>query len=286
MYKIAILGCENSHAATFLRLIQGGAYPEIEVAGVYSEDMSAAEKLNKDFGVQIMPSSDSLAGKTDGIMITARHGDNHLKYARAYLPYGIPMFIDKPITISVKEADELVETAKKYGVRLCGGSTCGYVAEAEYLASLVKSEKLGEIVGGSLLCPFDPESVYGGFYFYAQHLVQIMLKVFGTDIKYVNATAQERAVSVIAGYGGFDVTCSYVENEYYYYISVFGKKTAESKFLTVNEQSFCHELNEMRDLLKGGAMRQSYEEFILPVKIMAAIERSYTERKIVHIAEV
>ena len=31
MYKIAILGCENSHANAFLKLINEGKYPEIEV---------------------------------------------------------------------------------------------------------------------------------------------------------------------------------------------------------------------------------------------------------------
>ena len=36
MYKIVILGCENSHANNFLRLIAEGHYPEIEVIGIYT----------------------------------------------------------------------------------------------------------------------------------------------------------------------------------------------------------------------------------------------------------
>ena len=46
MKKVVILGCENSHADTFLNLIRTGNYPEIEVVGVYSDDRAAAEKLN------------------------------------------------------------------------------------------------------------------------------------------------------------------------------------------------------------------------------------------------
>ena len=38
MYKIAILGCENSHAKNFLDLISKGLYPDIEVVGVYSNE--------------------------------------------------------------------------------------------------------------------------------------------------------------------------------------------------------------------------------------------------------
>ena len=42
MYKIVILGCENSHANNFLRLIAEGHYPEIEVIGIYSNEPEAA----------------------------------------------------------------------------------------------------------------------------------------------------------------------------------------------------------------------------------------------------
>ena len=81
MKKVVILGCENSHADTFLKLIQTGNYPEIEVVGVYSDDRAAAEKLNSAFGVAVMDRYDQAVGQVDGVMVTARHGDNHLKYA-------------------------------------------------------------------------------------------------------------------------------------------------------------------------------------------------------------
>ena len=59
MYKIAILGCENSHAKNFLDLIAAGAYPEIEVVGVYSNEPEAAKKLADRFGVAILDCYDA-----------------------------------------------------------------------------------------------------------------------------------------------------------------------------------------------------------------------------------
>ena len=79
MYKIAILGCENSHANNFLRLIADGAYPEIEVIGIYSNEPEAAAAIHEEFGVHVMESYDELVGKLDGLIITARHGDNHYR---------------------------------------------------------------------------------------------------------------------------------------------------------------------------------------------------------------
>ena len=120
MYKIAILGCENSHAKNFLTLISEGHYPDIEVMGVYSEESEAAQKLCDEFGVDVMENYYSLVGKLDGVMITARHGDNHYKYAKPYMADGIPMFIDKPITCSESEALEFMREARQKGIRLCG----------------------------------------------------------------------------------------------------------------------------------------------------------------------
>ena len=101
MKKIAILGCENSHANTFLKFIkENKEFSDIEVIGVYSKDREASEKLRETFGVAILDDYTDAVGKIDGLVITARHGDDHYKYAKPYIASGIPMFIDKPITIN------------------------------------------------------------------------------------------------------------------------------------------------------------------------------------------
>ena len=101
MYKIAILGCENTHANSFLRQIyKKGRHTDIEVIGIYSDEEEPCQKLHEEFGVPVMKSYDALVGKVDGIMVTARHGANHYKYAKPYLASGIPMFIDKPVTVN------------------------------------------------------------------------------------------------------------------------------------------------------------------------------------------
>jgi len=144
MYKLAILGCENSHADNFLRLIAEGKYPQMEVIGIYSNEPEAAKKLHDKFGTPIMEHYGDLAGQVDGVIITARHGDNHFLYAKPYLADGIPMFIDKPITCSNAEGEEFMAEAKARGIRLCGGSTCAATEETYALAETVMN-----IMGGS-----------------------------------------------------------------------------------------------------------------------------------------
>ena len=275
MYKIVMLGVENSHANNFLSLIAAGKYPDVEVIGVYSDEEPAVRALNEKYGVKILPSYDEAVGQVDGVVITARHGDNHYKYAKPYLASGVPMFIDKPITCSGKEAVEFMREAKANGVRLCGGSVCGTLPQAVELAKIVREEAVGEVTGGHLVCPLAMDSVYGGFYFYAQHLVQIMTTVFGPDVKNVCASRKGGELTLLAQYDTYDVTGNYTAMQnYYYHVTAFGRKGAESRLLTFSAESFVSEMDDILALLRGEPMKQSYDEFIRPVFIMNALMRS------------
>ena len=123
MKRIAILGCENSHANAFLKFIrEREEFSDVEVVGVYSDQKEAAEKLREQFGVPVLDDYGEAVGGLDCLIITARHGDNHYKYAKPYMDAGIPMFIDKPITCSEEEAVAFMREARDRGIRLCGGS--------------------------------------------------------------------------------------------------------------------------------------------------------------------
>jgi len=95
--------------------------------GVYSDDYEAANKLNETYGVYVAKSYDEFVGKVDGIIITERHGDRHYKYAKPYIESGIPLFIDKPITISESDALSLKEDLIKSGSKVCEGSVCRFL---------------------------------------------------------------------------------------------------------------------------------------------------------------
>ena len=124
MKKIAILGCENSHAATFLDFIYNtDSYRDVEVVGVYSNEPAASKALNEKYGVKILENYTDAVGQIDGLVVTARHGDLHYEYAQPYIESGIPMFIDKPVTIKESEAIEFMKELKSRGIKVSGGSS-------------------------------------------------------------------------------------------------------------------------------------------------------------------
>ncbi len=275
MYKLAILGCENSHANNFLRtVITEKKYDDIEFVGVYSDDREAAEKLSREFGVPVAEDYTAFVGQIDGLLITARHGDNHYKYAKPYIESGIPMFIDKPVTISGTEAVTFMKELKANHVRITGGSSLKHAGMVQELAQGMKENKYGKIAGGFVRAPIVSDSEYGGIYFYIQHGVQMMTEIFGNDAVSLNATKVGDTTTVAVHYPNYSVTILYTEHSGAYYSVVAGDSDTFGGTVTVDSLCFEKEFAEFSALLNGGEAQQTYAEFIVPVFIMNAIERS------------
>ena len=277
MKRIAILGCENSHATTFLDLIHNtNCYRDVEVVGVYSNDPEASRALNEKFGVKVLDNYTDAVGQIDGLIITARHGDLHYEYAKPYIESGIPMFIDKPVTIKESDAVELMRALKDNGVRFSGGSSLKHDIGVKELKRDRENNEGGQTLGGFVRAPIDSTSIYGGFYFYAPHLVEVVSEVFG---KYPESVKAERAgdvTNVKFNYGAYNAIGVFVEHNYVYYACRFSEKDVKGMYLESTEDHnwFKSEFDEFYNVLHGAQSPVSHEDFISSVFVMNAIERS------------
>lgn len=280
MKKIAILGCENSHADAFLRCIKEKAeFSDVEVVGVYSNEREAADKLNEKFGIPVMDDYADAVGNIDGLVITARHGDNHYKYAEPYIDSGIPMFIDKPITVNEKDATDLMRRLREKKIRVCGGSSLKHDALVCQLRQESESDYNGKTLGGYVRAPYQSENAYGGFYFYSQHLVEMVCEIFGRFPLSVTAKQNRGQIHVLFHYEDYDCIGLFCDGKYVYYASRMAESGSSGHELVFSSDLYYKEFKDFYDLLCDGEQLQSYEEFISPVFIMNAIERSLNSGK-------
>ena len=286
MKRIAILGCENSHANNFLKAIrENEAYSDYEVVGIYSDEKEAVEKLNAEYGAPIMSSFDEAVGKIDGLIITARHGANHYKYAKPYIASGIPMFIDKPITVDCEEAIKFMRELREAGIKISGGSSLSQADEIIELRKSVLEEKDGPTVGGIIRAPLQSDSVYGGFYFYAQHLVEMVSSVFGRYPRSVKAYTVENQKTVVFRYEKYDIVGMFVEHSYKYFAVRFAQDGSEGGVVAGSPNWFKREFADFDSIVSGGEQQISYDDFIAPVFVMRAIELSLESGEEVKVEE-
>ena len=278
--KIAILGTENSHANAFARLIRDNAdFKDMRIIGAYGYDSAANDRLRADGLVtRFADSPDAFLGEADGILVTARHGDHHRDYALPYVKAGVSAFIDKPFTVNEAYADELIQAAKASGACLCGGSSLKFLNGLDGLRQFASE---GVLLGGHVSAPVNMVNDYAGFYFYAQHLIEMMFAVFGSDVKSVCAHCPDETknrVSAIFDYGTYDVLANY-DASYEYAVTVETDKG--SRRLATTDLNGCYEreLSEFLQMMKTGRAPYAPEALKKPVTILHAIETSYREHR-------
>ncbi len=277
MKRIVILGCENSHASSFLNTIKKyEEFSDVEVVGVYSDESAPCEKLAQNYGTPIMKNYADAVGQVDGVVITARNGMNHYKYAKPYLDSGVPLYIDKPITNSEDEAVAFIGELERRGIRYTGGSCLRHDNFVRELASDNENDVDGKTLGGSFRAPLDSASPYGGFFFYAPHLIESVMVIFGKNVKSVKAYKNAEKTTVIFRYEDFDVTGLFVENNYVYYATRHAEKGVKASKISsgAGNDWIYAEFKDYYNLLCGEKTGVSPEDFVAPVFVMNAVKRS------------
>lgn len=275
MYKIAIIGSENSHALHFASILAPKSgekrFPDIELIGVCGDEKSNAAIAEKTALTCFTDDPNAFFGKVDGIMVTSRHGGVHLKSAKPYMDAGCKIWLDKPITASVEDAEEVVRIVKEKNLLLCGGSSLAGAEGTVKMAEFVR-ENRAKVTGGHVTAPINLVNDYGNFWFYSQHLVQMVTEVFGQEITSVEAREKKNGVHAILHYPDFDVT-AYFGAGYSItaYLGGYGVKCQE---VELTGDYFMPELNEMAEMLRHSKVRQTPEEVVYPVTVIDAIIRS------------
>lgn len=275
MKNIVILGCENSHAQAFLNIMKNNpAYADIRCVGVYSCEAEPPRALHELFGVPVMQSFDEAVGRVDGVIITARDGKNHYPYAKPYLPLGLPMFIDKPIASSEADAAALVREAAQYGCVLSGGSCCKYADLIQTIRAENAADKDGHTVAGLVRAPISLTNNYGGCWFYAQHLVEMVSEAFGRYPRAVRAARNGGTITALFRYPDYDVTGVWQDGNYRYYAARLADGGETAGLCDIGQACFDSEFSEYARILRGGSMEMTYRDFAAPVCILAAVERA------------
>ncbi len=275
MYRIGIIGSENSHAMAFSEAFNlSGAYEDIKVTAVWGEDQEASRKIHDKCGVEIMRPEEMLPN-VDAVMVTSRNGKLHPGYVRPFIEAGKPAFIDKPIANDAHEAEEVMNLARQKGVPLMGGSSLKLVDGTLAARAFAQEQAVkGELIGGYVFAPVSMVNDYGGFYFYASHLVEIALTVFGYAPLTVTASRGATGVCVILDYAAFAVSLQFTEGVYNYGSVVLGKSACDMRQITL-ANAYEREVAHFAEMLRTGHMPQPYSEIAMPVHVLNAIEKAY-----------
>jgi predicted dehydrogenase len=107
---VAGTGSLGYHHARLLRGVSG-----VSFAGFYESNPERAATVAKELGITAHPTLESLLANVDALSIVTPTKFHHV-VAKAALEAGKHLLIEKPITATIEEADELIALAKQKGV--------------------------------------------------------------------------------------------------------------------------------------------------------------------------
>ncbi len=158
--------------------------PNAELIGVCDLNPKAVETVSQELNVAGYNNYNDLFDKVDAVSIAATT-NKHFEIAKAFLEHGIHVLIEKPITETVVQADELIQLAKKHQVKLQVGHlerfNSARLALDEYLETplFIESERLA---------PFKPRGAD----------VNVILDVMIHDIDLIQNIVKSPIVSILA----------------------------------------------------------------------------------------
>jgi predicted dehydrogenase len=256
---IGIIGSESTHAKAFADICE-----QLNIEAVIDDNLKPQADL-------------------DGVMIVTRDGNIHKNLALPFIEKGYPVWIDKPITETIADIEELRDAVKQNNALLLGGSTLKYNNEILSLKNRVKSGNLGEITGGFMNFRGDFDCEYGGIFFYGSHLCEMCLTVFGYDVKSVLATSiSPENTIVIVKYDTKQIALHFNNNAYKYFAVAYGTEDCACVELDISN-IYRAGFDEFLSTLKTKQNPLSFDKLAKPIYMLNAIKKSLTEQREIEI---
>ncbi len=281
MIRLGIIGTDSTHAEAILK--SAIKYDQVSIEAIYGESEASAERLLKNYNLSCpILSPQDMIGKVDGVMITLRDGTTHLKAVRPLFGHDIALWIDKPFTVSVPDASELVNAINQYNIPYSGGSCVKMASGIQKLKQEYERIKT-QCLSGYMSFQIKLDSPYSGIHFYSHHLIECVLEVFGCGVQSVLAKRSANSLAAIVQYHDFHVILNFGVERNPIYGGVFG---TESSFMTEINLDNTHErqFEEFLDVIKTGRSPYSTDFFLTAVKVSNAIEQSLQTKKEIQIS--
>ena len=207
--RVGMIGLDTSHVVQYLnhlndpkhkdyvpgaKIVAGfkGGSPDVESSRsrVDGFTKTAVEK----FGVKMYDSIEELSKNVDAILILSVDGRPHLDQFRRTLAAKKPVFIDKPLAGSLKDALEIARLSKANNVPVFSSSSLRYTVDSP----VPQLEKVGELASVFSYGPAELEPHHPDMYWYGIHATEALYAVLGTGCEKVVRT-HTKNTDVITG---------------------------------------------------------------------------------------
>lgn len=199
--RIGMIGLDTSHVTAFAKTLHDPKASDYVAGGRVvaafkggSRDIESSwsrvegytKELVEKHGVKIYDTIEELCRNVDVVMLESVDGRPHLEQARPVFAARKPLFIDKPLAGSLRDAIAIYKLAKETKVPVFSTSSLRYYPG---LVELKNNPALGELKGAFSTGPAYLEPHHPDFYWYGVHPTEALYTIMGTGCETVQRTS-------------------------------------------------------------------------------------------------
>jgi hypothetical protein len=273
--RIGIIGAENSHTIEFGRIFNiEKKFPGVEVVCLWGETEDFARNAMKEGNIPEMVKDPILMlGKIDALIVDHRHARYHLQAAEPFVKAGIPTFIDKPFCYRVAEGKSFLEMAQKSGTPITSYSS---IAQSDSTYDLKEQVANAGEINHIIRCgPADPDSIYGGIFFYGIHTVQPLIFIFGDEIRIVRVSRNGKLATASLIYSdGRMATLIFKSLSHEWETFIESKEGIVQLKSRVKEADPAKNYTDMVEMFRTGKEPISHKSILSAIAVLEALEKS------------
>lgn len=192
---VGMIGLDTSHSVAFTKLLnqaEGNAFGNYAVTMAYpygsrtiESSVSRIPKYTREveaLGVQVVDSIDEMLQSVEVVLLETNDGGPHLEQALQVIEAGKPLFVDKPVAISLADAIKMYREAEKARVPIFSASSLRYITHGQEVRS---GKKIGAVLGADAYSPASLEPSHPDLFWYGIHGVETLFTVMGAGCQQV-----------------------------------------------------------------------------------------------------
>lgn len=184
--KVGVLGVGNM-GRNHVRVLS--TMPECELVGCFDSNAEQAQEQAAKYGTKAFGSAEELCSAVEVVHI-ALPSFLHKEYAVMAAEAGCHVLVEKPIALTVPDAQAIIDACEKANVRLCVGHVERFNPAIMALRSIIESEELISV-------SFERMSPFYGRVSDASVVEDLMIH----DIDVLNAIAGDAAIKRVVSHG-------------------------------------------------------------------------------------
>jgi predicted dehydrogenase len=194
--RLGLIGLDTSHVTAFTETLNNPKAKD-HVAGArvvaafkggsadIPSSISRVEEyttaLRDKYGVKIYDTIEQVCAEVDAVLIESVDGRPHLDQARIVIAAKKPLYIDKPVGGTLRDALEIFRLAEAAGVPLFTSSSLRFAKSTQ----AVRTGSIGRVLSTETTSPAHLEEHHPDLYWYGVHGCESLFTVMGTGCETV-----------------------------------------------------------------------------------------------------